>query len=80
MQSDAGIPQVFNTFREVFHKQRRSKRHVTENLGLLLEMYERWHLQFHPHCDFETFITRVANLHGKPGGKGSKGASLKVRC
>lgn len=79
MQSQAGIPHVFGTFQEAFHKQRKGKGHETGDLGRLLDMYERWHLRLFPHCDFDTFLQRVANLHGKPGGKAAQGATLKVR-
>lgn len=79
VQSQAGVPQVFGTFQEAFHKQRKGKGHETADLGRLLDMYERWHLRLFPHCDFDAFIARVANLHGKPGGSVTKGATLKVR-
>jgi hypothetical protein len=78
VQSQAGIPHVFGTFQQAFKKQRKGKGHETHDLGCLLDMYERWAWQLFPYCDFDTFITKVANLHGRPGGKASKGATLKV--
>ena len=73
------MPHVFGNFQEAFSKQRKGKGHETSDLGRLLDMYERWQLRLFPHCDFDTFIARVAGLHGRPGGKVTKGASLKVR-
>jgi Replication Fork Protection Component Swi3 len=78
VQSQAGIPHVFGTFQDAFHKQRKGRGHEAADLGRLLDVYERWHLRLFPHCDFDTFIARVARLHGKPGGKVATGASLKV--
>ena len=79
VQSQTGVPHVFGTFQEAFHKQRKGKGHEASDLGRLLDMYERWAQRLFPHCDFDTFISRVASLHGKPGGKAAQGATLKVR-
>lgn len=80
MQSQVGIPHVFGTFQEAFRKQRKGKGHEAHDLGCLLDMYERWAHRLFPYCDFDTFISRVANLHGKPGGKATTGSTLKVRA
>lgn len=78
MQAPVGVPSVFGTFREAFHKQRGGRKNTTRDLGLLLELYEQWQKQVFPHDDFDKFSKKVANMYGAPGGKTTKSATLKV--
>ena len=52
VQSQTGVPHVFGTFQEAFHKQRKGKGHEASDLGRLLDMYERWAQRLFPHCDW----------------------------
>jgi Replication Fork Protection Component Swi3 len=70
---------VFGTFREALHRQRSGRGNPAKDLGILLDLYEQWQKQVFPHTDFDTFIKKVAGLYGKPGGKQTTGATLKVR-
>ena len=77
-QAPSGIPTVFGTFREALHKQRCGSKNPAKDLGILLDLYEQWQKQVFPHTDFDKFAQKVSGLYGKPGGKSSKGATLKV--
>lgn len=78
MQATTGIPTVFGTFREALHRQRSGRGNPAKDLGILLDLYEQWQKQVFPHTDFDTFSKKVTGLYGKPGGKQTTGATLKV--
>lgn len=78
VQATTGIPTVFGTFREALHRQRSGRGNPAKDLGLLLDLYEQWQKQVFPHTDFDTFSKKVAGLYGKPGGRQTTGATLKV--
>jgi len=78
-QRDDGIPDVFKTFRGAFAAQAKGPGHEVGDLGRLLAMYERWQARVFPHCEFPQFLDKVEKLYGKPGGRGDRGANLKVR-
>lgn len=49
----------------------RPSRLQVADLRRLLELYQRWQMRFYPHCDFDTFVTKLE--------KSGRSRAIKVR-
>ncbi|GIL47571.1 hypothetical protein Vafri_4362 [Volvox africanus] len=58
-QADGGFNDIWHKMAPTFKSSFQGEGHEVADLRRLLELYQRWQMRFYPHCDFDSFITKL---------------------
>ncbi|GFR44907.1 hypothetical protein Agub_g6253, partial [Astrephomene gubernaculifera] len=59
LKSKGGFNDIWHSMAPAFKSTFQGEGHETADLRRLLELYQRWQARFYPHCDFDTFVTKL---------------------
>eukprot|EP00198_Chlamydomonas_reinhardtii_P001548 XP_001690884.1 predicted protein [Chlamydomonas reinhardtii] len=59
LEANGGFNDVWHTIAPAFKASFQGEGHEVADLRRLLELYQRWQMRFYPHCDFDTFVTKL---------------------
>ncbi|GIL70200.1 hypothetical protein Vretimale_3491 [Volvox reticuliferus] len=58
-QADGGFNDIWHKMAPAFKASFQGEGHEVADLRRLLELYQRWQMRFYPHCDFDSFVTKL---------------------
>ncbi|EFJ50730.1 hypothetical protein VOLCADRAFT_103804 [Volvox carteri f. nagariensis] len=59
LEADGGFNDIWHKMAPAFKASFQGEGHEVADLRRLLELYQRWQTRFYPHCDFDTFVTKL---------------------
>ncbi|GLI58952.1 hypothetical protein VaNZ11_000669 [Volvox africanus] len=59
LEADGGFNDIWHKMAPTFKASFQGEGHEVADLRRLLELYQRWQMRFYPHCDFDSFVTKL---------------------